>query len=67
MADLQRRTPRHVRERRAYRLALTGGSAGAIAVVALVLAVAGVISAGIPVIALVVAVLCLVLFRRNVS
>ncbi len=70
MADLQKRgsyTPRRVRERRAYRLAVVGGTAGLIGVVGLVLAVVGVTSAGWPVLALIIAAVCLVLFRRNVG
>jgi putative flippase GtrA len=70
VADLQKRgsyTPRRTREQRAYRLVVTGGVAGAIGVVTLVLAVIGVMSATIPVIALIVAVICAVLFRRTVS
>ena len=70
VADIQKRgsyTPRRVREQRAYRLVVTGGVAGAVGVVTLVLAVAGVIGAGIPVIAFIVAAICLVLFRATVS
>jgi CHASE2 domain-containing sensor protein len=70
MADLQKRggyTPRRTREQRAYRLLVTGGVAGTIGVVGLVLAIAGVLSAGIPVLALIVAAICIVLFRRNVG
>lgn len=70
MADLEKRgsyTPRRVRERRAYRLAVTGGVAGAIGVVSLVLAVAGVIGAGLPIIALIVAALCAFGFVRTVG
>ena len=70
MADLQKRgsyTPRRARERRAYRLAVSGGVAGAIGVVTLILAIAGVMSAGIPVIALIVAALCAWGFTRTVS
>ena len=70
MADLQRRpdyTPRAVREKRAYRLAVTGGSAGVVAVVTGVLAVLGILSLGIPVLALVVAAICAFLFQRTVS
>ena len=70
VADLQKRgsyTPRRTREQRAYRLAVTGGVAGAVGVVTLVLAFVGVMGATIPVIALVVAVICAVLFRRTVS
>ena len=70
MADLQKRgsyTPRRAREQRAYRLVVTGGVAGAVGVVTLVLAIAGVMGATIPVIALVIAVICAVLFRRMVG
>ena len=70
MADLEKRgsyTPRRVRERRAYQLVVTGGIAGAVFVVSLVLAIVGAIGATIPVVSLVVAIICLVLFRRMVS
>lgn len=70
MADLEKRgnyTPRRVREQRAYRLVVTGGVAGGVFVVSLVLSIAGVIGGTIPVIALIVAVVCLVLFRRTVA
>ncbi len=66
MADLQKRssyTPRRAREQRAYRLVKVGGAATAVAVVGLVLDVAGVIGAGIPLIAIIVAVICFVMFR----
>ena len=70
MADLEKRgnyTPRRVREQRTYRLVVTGGVAGGVFVVSLVLSIAGVIGGTIPVIALIVAVVCLVLFRRTVA
>ena len=70
MADLQKRggyTPRQARERRAYRLVVTGGVAGVVGVGGLVLAIAGVIGATLPVIALVIAVICAVLFRQMTS
>lgn len=70
VANLEKRgsyTPRRVREQRAYRLVVAGGVAGAVGIVSLVLAVAGVIGAGLPVIALIVAAICLVLFRATVS
>ncbi len=70
VADIEKRgsyTPRHVRERRAYRLVVAGSVAGAIGVVGIVLAVAGVISAGLPIIALIVAALCALGFSRTVS
>jgi putative flippase GtrA len=68
MADLQKRgsyTPRRAREQRAYRLVVTGGVAGAVGIVTLVLAIAGVMSGTIPVIAIIVAVICFVMFRRT--
>jgi putative flippase GtrA len=71
MSDLQRRPgsglSRSSRERRAYRLVVVGGTAAAVFVVTLVLALAGVMSGAIPFFALVVAVLCGLLFRRTVQ
>jgi NhaP-type Na+/H+ or K+/H+ antiporter len=70
MADIQKRgsyTPRRAREQRAYRLAVTGGTAGLIGVVTLVLALFTSLSGSIPVIAFIVAIICFVLFRRTVS
>lgn len=70
MGALQKRgnyTPRRMREKRAYRLAVGGAVAAVVGVVGLVLAVAGVIGAGLPIVALVVAAVCTYLFRRVVS
>jgi hypothetical protein len=70
VADIQKRgsyTPRRAREQRAYRLVVAGGVAGTVGVVTLVLAIAGVMSAGIPIIALIVAALCMAGFRRTVG
>lgn len=70
VSDLQKRgsyTPRRVRERRAYQLAVGGGVAGAVGVVGLVLAVVGVIGATLPILALVVAAICVFLFRRVIA
>jgi putative flippase GtrA len=70
MSDIERRpsrTPRRVREQRAYRYAVTGGGAGAVAVVGLVLAIAGVIGSTLWVIAAIVAAVCALLFWRTVS
>jgi hypothetical protein len=67
MSSLEKRggyTPRRVRERRAYRLVMVGSAAGVVTVVGVVLAVAGVVSAGLPIAALIVAVICAVLFRQ---
>jgi len=70
MSDLERRpsqTPRRARERRAYQLAVTGGGAGLVAIVGLVLSIAGVIGSGLWVLAAIVAVVCAVLFWRTVN
>ncbi len=71
MNDLAPRTgqpvSRRVKERRAYRLVLAGGAAGAVAVVGLVLAVIGVIGFTVPMLAVVVAIAAALLFRRTVS
>ena len=60
-------TPRRTREQRAYRLATTGGVAGLVFVVGLVLAIVGVVGAWLPILALLVAIACGLLFRREVS
>jgi hypothetical protein len=57
---------RSQRERRAFRLAILGGGAGVVAVVALVLAVAGVIGSGLFFIAVIVAAVCTLMFRRMI-
>ena len=70
VADIQKRgnyTPRRARERRAYQLVVTGGVAGAVGVVSLVLAVVGAIGYTLPVVSIIVAVICAVLFRRMVG
>ena len=70
MADIQKRgnyTPRHVRERRAYQLVVTGGVAGAVGVVTLVLAIVGAVGYTLPVVSIIVAVICAVMFRRMVG
>jgi len=58
---------RRSRERRAYQLALVGGTAGVIAVVGIILAAVGVFGFGVPFIAAIVAIVCGLLFRRTVS
>ena len=63
MSDLAPRTSRAVREQRAFRLVMIGGTAAVVGVVGLILAVAGVVGAGIPIIALIVAAVCFVVFR----
>jgi uncharacterized membrane protein YsdA (DUF1294 family) len=70
MADLSRRgdyTPRRVREQRAYRLAMVGGTAGVVTVVTGVLAILGIMSFGFPILSAIIAVVCFLLFRRLVS
>ena len=70
MSDLERRpdrTPRRVREQRAYRLVQVGGAAALVAVVGLVLSIAGVIGSTLWVIAAIVAAVCALLFWRTVS
>lgn len=71
MADIERRPPsrlsRRQREQRAYQLVLATGVLGVIAVVGIVLAIAGVISGGIPFLAAVLAVICGLLLRRTLS
>jgi hypothetical protein len=59
--------PRRKRERRALRLIATGSIASAIAIVGLVLAIAGVVSAALPVVAFAVVGVCVYLFRRTVA
>jgi FtsH-binding integral membrane protein len=70
MSNLSRRpgsgASRSQRERRAFQLLVTGGGAGVVAAVALVLAIAGVIGSGLFFIALIVAIACVLLFRRMV-
>jgi hypothetical protein len=71
MSDLARSPggppSRRSREQRAYRLAVTGGVAGAVAVVGAVLAALNVFGWGVPVLAAIVAVICVFMFRRMVS
>jgi putative flippase GtrA len=70
MSDIERRpsrTPRRVREQRAYRYAVTGATAGVVAAVGLILAIAGVIGSTLWLIAAVVAAICAVLFWRTLN
>jgi hypothetical protein len=67
MANLQKRgdyVPRSQRQRQAYRLVMVGGGAGALGVLTLVLAVAGVMGGFIPVVLLAIAGGCAWRFRR---
>jgi putative flippase GtrA len=70
MSNIERRpnrTPRRAREQRAYRLVMIGGTAGLVAVVGLILSIAGVIGSPLWVIAAIVAAVCAILFRRAIS
>ena len=70
VADIEKRgsyTPRHVREKRAYQLVVTGSVAGGVFVVSLVLSIVGVIGATLPVLSLIVAIICVFLFMRAVG
>jgi NaMN:DMB phosphoribosyltransferase len=71
MNDVERRSPsrlsRRQREQRAYRLVLATGGFGIVAVVGIVLAIAGVISGTIPFLAAVLAVISGLLLRRALN
>ncbi len=67
MSDLARRpnrTPRRVREKRAFQLVVVGSVAGLVAVVGFLLALFTSFSGSIVLLALVICVVCVVLFRR---
>jgi hypothetical protein len=67
MAGLEKRgnyTPRRVREQRAFRLIVIGGTTGTLGAVGLVLAIFGAIGAGYPILLLAIAAICGLLFRR---
>lgn len=70
MSDLAKRpsrTPRRVREKRAYQVLLVGGVAGAVAVVGFLLVLFTSFGAGIPLLAAIIAGACYLLFKRMVS
>jgi hypothetical protein len=67
LAPRPKRTPRRVREQRAYKLAVAGSVTGLGAVVGGVLSVAGVIGLGWPFLLACIAAVCFVLFKRVVS
>ena len=64
VAKRPNRTPRRVREQRAYWLVLVGGAAGLVAIVGFLLALFTAFSWGIVFLAAVIAVVCALLFRR---
>jgi hypothetical protein len=70
MSDLERRSgsrpSRRAREQRAYNLAVVGGGAAIVFVVAAVLAIITAFPGWVAVVAAIVAVLCFVMFRRTV-
>lgn len=71
MSDIQRRSSnrptRRQREKRAYQLVLATGTLALITVVAVVLAIAGVVGFGLPVLTAILAVVGYLLFRRTVG
>jgi hypothetical protein len=71
MSDLARRpksrTPRRVRQQRAYALVLATGGLGVVAVVGIVLAILGVVGFGTPLLAAVAAVACGLVLRRMLA
>ena len=71
MSDLAPRSggppSRRAREQRAYRLVVTGGVAGAVAVVGAGLAIVGVAGWWLPILAVIVAAICGLIFRRTVG
>jgi hypothetical protein len=71
MGDLERRSgsrlPRRAREQRAFRLVVATGALGVVAVVGLVLAIAGVMGLGIPLLAAILAVVCFLWLRRTLG
>jgi hypothetical protein len=64
MSNLERRTSRAVRERRAYRLLLLGSGSGVAGLVCIVLSIVGVGVLGPGIILLIVAALCAFGFMR---
>jgi hypothetical protein len=58
---------RRRREQRAFTLTVVGGSAALVAVVGLILAIAGVVGSSVWIIATIVAVVCALWFRSTVS
>ena len=71
MSDLARSSggppSRRSREARAYRLAVTTGVAGVVAVVGIILAAVGVFGWAVPLLAALIAGVSWVMFRRTVS
>ncbi len=67
MSDIARRpnrTPRRVREKRAFQLIVVGGGAAAVAVVSFVLALVDIGSLGITFLAAIIAGVCYFMFKQ---
>jgi len=58
---------RRQREQRAFGLVVVGGAAGVVAVIGLILAIAGVVGSSVWIIATIVAVVCALWFRSTIS
>jgi len=67
VAKRPNRTPRRVREKRAYQLLVVGSLSGVVAVVGFLLALFTAFPGGIVFLAAVLCVVCIFLFRRMVS
>jgi FtsH-binding integral membrane protein len=70
MSDIAKRpnrTPRRVREKRAFQLIVVGSVSGVVAVVGFLLALFTSFPGGIVLLAAIIAVVCVVMFRRMVS
>jgi hypothetical protein len=65
MSNLDRRTSRSVREKRAYRLVQVGTVSGVAGVATLLLSIIGVLSLGLPILLLIIAALCAYGFVRT--
>jgi hypothetical protein len=70
MSNIQKRgnyTPRRVKEQKAFRLAMVGGTTGALGALGVVLAVAGVVGWFGPIVLILVATACFFMFRGVTS
>ncbi|HZV75554.1 MAG TPA: hypothetical protein VFF79_17725 [Conexibacter sp.] len=71
MSEIQRRPPprlsRRQREQRTFRLLVATGTLGVIAVVGIVLAIAGVVGGTVPFLAAVLAIVCGLWLRRTLA
>ena len=70
MSNIQKRgsyTPRRVKEQRAFRLVMVGGTTGALGALGVILAAAGVVGWFGPIVLIIVAVACFGMFRSITS